>query len=186
MKVLRLTEPTVEPLTLAEAKEHLRVNTNAEDDYITALISAARAKVEDYCQRAFVSADFAILYDGDLPTQDAVLSAPLAGITAISEVTYTDAAGAVQTWGASSFIFDAERQTIKPTGAWPDGSDLRVEVTAGDDSSPLYVPPAIKMGIKMFLAGLYELRQDYLVGETLTENPAAMGLIQPYRLRMGM
>jgi uncharacterized phiE125 gp8 family phage protein len=48
MRSLRvLTAATVEPVTLEEAKLHLRVDTDAEDTMIQSFISAAR----DYCER---------------------------------------------------------------------------------------------------------------------------------------
>ena len=46
MKATLTVPPAGEPLTLAEAKPHLRVDLNDDDALITALISAAREQVE--------------------------------------------------------------------------------------------------------------------------------------------
>lgn len=46
MGTLKITDATVEPVTLAEAKLHLRVDHNAEDALITALITATRQAAE--------------------------------------------------------------------------------------------------------------------------------------------
>jgi len=48
-------EPAEEPITLAEAKEHLRVDFSDEDDYITALITTARKYCESYTNRVFIT-----------------------------------------------------------------------------------------------------------------------------------
>jgi hypothetical protein len=47
-----LTQPAVEPITLAQAKAHLRVDFSDDDAYITALITASRQRVEKMMNRA--------------------------------------------------------------------------------------------------------------------------------------
>jgi hypothetical protein len=51
--LVRVTEPAVNPVTLEEAKAHLRIDSDAEDDLISALITAATRWAEDYCDRTF-------------------------------------------------------------------------------------------------------------------------------------
>ena len=46
--------PSVEPVTLLEAKLHLKVLTTNEDDLITNMITAAREEVENYCNNSLV------------------------------------------------------------------------------------------------------------------------------------
>ncbi len=45
--------PTVEPVTLAQAKNHLRVDITDDDDYIAELVSGAREACEVFCGRSF-------------------------------------------------------------------------------------------------------------------------------------
>lgn len=47
------TAPVAEPVTLAQAKNHLRVSIDDDDDYISELITAAREAVENFCSRSF-------------------------------------------------------------------------------------------------------------------------------------
>ena len=49
------TEPTAEPVTLAEAKTHCRVDTSDDDTYITTLIKAARLYTEEATNRALIT-----------------------------------------------------------------------------------------------------------------------------------
>lgn len=51
--LVRTTQPVVEPVTLAEAKLHLRIDSEDDDALITALISSATRWAEDYCDRTF-------------------------------------------------------------------------------------------------------------------------------------
>ena len=49
----RSSGPNSDPVTLAEAKAHLRIDTDTEDDLITSLITSATRWAEDYCDRTF-------------------------------------------------------------------------------------------------------------------------------------
>ena len=51
--LVRATEPANNPVTLAEAKAQLRIDSSAEDGLIGTLITAATRWVEDYCDRTF-------------------------------------------------------------------------------------------------------------------------------------
>lgn len=185
-EMLRLTDPAVEPITRAEAKAHLRVDGSDEDDLIDALVSAARDRVERFCNRPFVSAGFAMLFEGDLPVGAEPLKVPLVDVTSVVGITYRDAAGAVQTWAEASWSFDAERQELRPATSWPAGSDLRFEAQAGDASTAPVVPPAIRAAMLLYLGDLFELRQAHVVGAPIAVNPAAESLMMPYRVRMGL
>lgn len=52
-----------EPVTLAEAKLHLRIDSSDDDDLISALIATARKWAEDYCDRTFVVSKYTMLLD---------------------------------------------------------------------------------------------------------------------------
>lgn len=69
----RVTEPEIEPVTLAEAKRHLGEfeDVTTRDDDVTALITAAREWVEDYTGRALIDQQWRLTF-GDAATVDAV------------------------------------------------------------------------------------------------------------------
>ncbi len=61
---LKLTlAPTEEPVTLVQAKAHLRVEVADDDALITNLISAARVHAENVCRRAFVTQKWDLYLD---------------------------------------------------------------------------------------------------------------------------
>ncbi len=49
------TPPATEPVSLSEAKLHLKVDTSADDTLISALIAAALQHLERHCNSAFVT-----------------------------------------------------------------------------------------------------------------------------------
>lgn len=58
------TPPAVEPVDLATAKSHLRVTFADDDAYISALVVAARRKVESYLDRSLVTTGWRVSLDG--------------------------------------------------------------------------------------------------------------------------
>ncbi|MDA8095582.1 MAG: head-tail connector protein [Betaproteobacteria bacterium] len=58
-----LQAPAVEPLSLADAKLHLRVDITDDDELITALISAARQYAENYTRRAIIQQKWKLVID---------------------------------------------------------------------------------------------------------------------------
>jgi len=88
------TAPATEPLTLTDAKLHLKVDTTADDDLITALIAAVRQSVERYCNLGLITQTVTEKYDRFNSNGFRLSVSPA---IAISAVTYTDSAGATQT-----------------------------------------------------------------------------------------
>ncbi len=63
MSTVLLTPPTAEPVSLAEAKLHLRVEDNADDVLIGALISATRVQAEHDTRRSLVTQTWQLVLD---------------------------------------------------------------------------------------------------------------------------
>ena len=63
MPIKIIAQPAVEPVTLAEAKLHLRVDIADDDPLITTLIGAARVAAENICRRAFVTQQWTLFMD---------------------------------------------------------------------------------------------------------------------------
>lgn len=61
--LVRATEPAAYPVTLAEAKLHLRIDNADDDTLITSLIASATRWAEDYCDRTFCSTQWTMRLD---------------------------------------------------------------------------------------------------------------------------
>ena len=57
------TQPVVEPVSVADAKAHLRIDHNSDDSYVAALVSAAREYCEVYMDETLVDTQYVMRLD---------------------------------------------------------------------------------------------------------------------------
>jgi uncharacterized phiE125 gp8 family phage protein len=167
MTLRRITAPIAQPVTLAEAKSHLRAGDD-EDALITALIVTATEAAEQATGRALMTqtweAGFDAFGDALILTRSPVVS--------ITSVTYIDSVGATQTLSASSYRLIADdfgtARVILAYGAeWPalrgDEDGVKVRYVAGYASAGL-VPEPIKSWIYLQIGAMYENREAETIG----------------------
>ena len=95
MKTIIVTPPTTEPVSLSEAKAQLRIEDafTLDDDYINALISAARERCESYCNQFFTVQNISLQFD---LAPSGLIHIPYVGLT-IKNLTYIDSDNVTQT-----------------------------------------------------------------------------------------
>lgn len=99
-----ITPITTFPITLAEAKENLRITHNEEDDRITAIIASATARLEDALGYAIMPQTWEIALDV-FPAKEIAL--PKWPVASVSSVKYTDTSGLEQTISAGNYEVDS-------------------------------------------------------------------------------
>ena len=165
MAYKRTVDASTEPVTLAEAKRHLRedlVNTDNDTD-ISAAIKAARHACEERLQRTLITTTWQLTLDA-FPE---AIYLPMARIIAVSALQYYDADGALQTLSGADYLVDtaSEPGYIVPGYglSWPATQDrinaVVVTYTAGYGAAASDVPAPIKQWIKLALGDLYEIRK---------------------------
>src|ERR1700742_1721990 len=101
---LQLTAPpAVEPVTLAEAKAHLKVDTGDDDALIGTLITAARARVEWHTGRALVTQSWILWRD----PWASLVGVPLPPLQAVTAVTLYARDGAPSVLDTGTYTVDA-------------------------------------------------------------------------------
>ena len=63
MTAALITPPALEPVALADAKAHLRLDTDDDDELITAAIAAARVHVEAMTRRCLIEQGWRVYLD---------------------------------------------------------------------------------------------------------------------------
>lgn len=103
MQQFLVEAPTAEPISLAQAKCHLREDDeDAQDNLIRSLIRAARQHVEGYTRRALVRQSWKATYSYFPP----VIELPIQPVRSVSSIQYVDTAGSTQTWSSSNYQVD--------------------------------------------------------------------------------
>lgn len=170
------SEPTVEPVSVAEAKEHLRIVDFTDDDtYISGLISAARKWCEDYCDRTFADCQYTVAFD-DFPAARIELPRPPLRLNSESaeatvSISYVDTDGSTQTmtWAATGTQnFRVDKDFIPALAyplyleTWPsvriDDKSVQITYLAGYGSASA-TPQMVKHVIKMLVAHWYANRE---------------------------
>lgn len=172
------TEPASEPVTLADAKAHLREDSSAQDSTVEALITAARQHAEVTCNRAIMPQT----WTGTFPSFHAVR---LAGgkVQSIDSITYIDPDGSEQTLTSSDYRqVLAEPARIAPADSWPDIADridaveIVISVGYADADS---VPQAIKQAMLLDIELNFDRPEESYAANLRKTRDA---LLFPYRI----
>jgi uncharacterized phiE125 gp8 family phage protein len=187
---LRLvTPPEVEPITLEEAKTHLRLDSDADDAYVSALITAARERVELFLRRALITQVFELTLD-HFPHGMRSSNIPRPPIQEVEHVKYIDTSGIVQTLPPETYAVDTSSNEIGRIALawnrfWPIArcsiNAVVIRFVAGYGDAPGDVPQAIRHGILIEVSNLYENREDVVVGQAVNMMAVSERLLWPYR-----
>lgn len=185
-----VTPPAAVPVSLAEAKAHLRVEHGEDDGLIEAMIGAAVGRLDGWggiLGRCLVTQDWRRDFCG-FPCGYR-LRLPFPDVSAVT-IVYSDAADAEQTLSAADYgLFQdvgGSVAILKATAAWPATYDrpdaVRVTFTAGYGAAAA-VPAAIRHAILLMVGDLYRFRES--VGAAamaaVPMSTTVDALIAPYR-----
>lgn len=199
MGVVLVTPAAAYPVSLEEAKSHLRVGFPDDDDLIEALLQASIGYAESFTGRAFIDQTFDLFLDA-FPTDGAAIRLPNPPLIEVTGIYYRDSNGDEQEFASSSYLCDTSpndkaRVQLAYGANWPTIQDrinaVRIRYRAGYlkplSPSEAGVPQAICAAIKIILANLYEHRESVVIGQSAVEMPwSAMQLLRRYRVHTAM
>lgn len=178
-----ITSPSVEPITLDQAKVFLKMDdTDADDALISALVTAARQSVESYTNSALIIRTFQEKYPAFAPRGLALSVSPLQDVSAVqyltqggSEETLSTSVYRVNTFTKPGSIYLRDGQTFPDTLSEDNAVTVTYQAGYGDASGD--IPGPIISAIYLTLGELYQTRQNSVRQlPTLVEN-----ILAPYR-----
>lgn len=193
-----VTGPTVEPITLQEAKDHLRVTESpAEDSVIESMLASARGLVEEMTRQKIITQTWRL----DLPefpvrtthNPYAAIDLPLPPLSDVTSIAYTDASGNPQTVATSVYVVEPSdlslvdpapgRVMLKSGQVWPtvrteDPTAVQITFECGHGTGPESVPSATRAALFMILSDLNENRESQIVGTIVAQNPRLADLLR--------
>ncbi len=172
--------PTIEPVSLDDAREHCRVTGTAEDGYISGLIVKARRYLERVLDRQLITATWQLDLE-DFPEEIELRKLP---VQSVDQIQYADPdTGTLTTLAASQYqvavLTPDEPARICPAYGlcWPSVrgdtySAVRVIFKAGYGATQASVPTDYQHAI-LLLVGHWFLNREAISDETLTPVPEA-------------
>ncbi|MGB9845891.1 MAG: head-tail connector protein [Desulfotomaculales bacterium] len=116
-----ITPPATEPVSLAEAKQHLRVDITDDDNLITALITAAREYCEGFQNRAYITQTWQLWLDAW--PEGSEIRIPRPPLQSVSDIKYYGTDDTEYIFDAANYFVDAKsepgRVVLKYGKSWP-------------------------------------------------------------------
>ena len=184
---LMTAAPAAEPISLAEAKAHLRVDASDEDALLNALIVAARMFIERNLGLALITQGWS--YFLDFWPRSCCVTLPISPVEAVSAVKVHDGAGGFVDLDADAYAIDVLSQPARlvlrsavPAVASRELNAFEIALTAGYGDEASDVPAPIRHALTLLVAHWFERREPVVLGVAPQEVPATIaGLLLPYR-----
>ena len=188
MSTALITAPALEPVSLAAAKAHLRLDTDDDDALLNAAITAARVHVEASTRRVLVEQGWRVYLDAW--PKKRIVRVPVAPLISVDSVTVFDPAGDPIVVDPGDYEVDAVTAPGRlflssplPVLVGRAVNGIEIDVTAGYGPTGIDVPAPLRQAIMMLVAHWFEHRGA--VGHDLAGHVPPLGydaLIASYRI----
>ncbi|MCE2658302.1 MAG: phage head-tail connector protein [Rubrivivax sp.] len=194
MALRLITAPATQPITLAAAKLHLKIDDAAEDTWLQAAIESASLAAEHETGRRWITQTWEAIYDA-FPA--GAIELGLSPVQEVVSVKYLSQAGTEQTLATEAYVLDADHALgvgyVLPasSGAWPataaSANAVRVRFTVGYGADATAVPAQARQWMLMHIGTACRMRESMAAGFTVTELPnryhdALLDGLRVYRL----
>lgn len=187
MASILLSGPAAEPISLAQAKDFLRVEHDDDDAVIGALIAGARIHIETATRRALLTQDWRLVRDrwpreGRVPVLPVPLQQAIAARVHNADGTTTtlNLGGVAADLTRAPAILDFTWSAMPAPGRATAGIEIDIRVGYGAASD---VPEPLRQAIRLLVAHWYENRALAALDRPVSPLPLTIdALIAPYRV----
>ena len=187
-KLKRITPPSDDPVTLAQARDHLHIEHELDDAKLLDFIPAATAHAEEVeLRRALVTQTWELYLDAFPENAIEIPRPPLQSVTSVK---YLDTAGALQTLAVTTdylvdlyelpgLVLPAVGKSWPATQAVPNAVTVRFVAGYGD---PDDVPVHLRQGLLLLIGHWYENREAFGTEELFEVPEGIRRIFAPYRV----
>ena len=181
MATVQTSAPILEPITLEEAKAHLRIDTPDEDALIQTLILTSRLHIEVALGLALLTQTWSCFFDLWPASHDSI-ALPVTPVQSVDSIRVYAADGTFLSLPSSDFIFDfvssPARVMRKPGTVTPEPgrrlNGIEFATTCGFGAQHSDVPAPIRQALLLLVAHWYEHRDPGEIGTPDARVPAAV------------
>ena len=155
-------EPTIEPLTLADLKNRLRVTECDDDAELGQILTHARKQVEADSYRRLITQTLVGYMDTFFDVREIELR--IAPVSSLTSITYVDLAGATQTFASTRYaadIISTPPRVVLNTNEtwelteWNTPNAVAITLVAGYGTTAASVPAVAKLAIAEYAKGVW-------------------------------
>ncbi len=178
--------PAIEPVSVAEARAHLRVTSAEEDPLIARLIVAARSEVERRTRRALIAQSWRLYLDRWPAGR--VVRLPVTPVAAVTAVTVYDEDGIPGALDPDAYQLDGKaaparlRVAAGVPGSGGRFNGIEIDFTAGYGPAADDVPAPLIQAVLLLVAHWYEHREAGVEVATAHMPFGFSGLVAGYRV----
>ena len=176
-------------LTVADAKLHMRVDFEDDDDLIESYIATAIQNIDGrdgWLGRALVAQSWELRLS---EFSGSVIPIPLPPLIAITHIKYYDTSNVLQTLSTDVYEvtgvggFGKARVHLKDGQQWPQTAKRAEPITITFSAGYDPVPAPILTAIKRQVAAMYENREAVVVNASVSKLPGGVeAMLTPYRV----
>jgi uncharacterized phiE125 gp8 family phage protein len=179
MAMLLTGSPAVEPVTLAEAKLHLRIDGADEDVLINSLIVTSRMTIESALGLALISQTWTLVRDAW--PQGSTVKLPIRPVQSINSARVLSATGVPTNLAPADYVLEGQGtppRFVRTGWSWPQpgkvAGGIEISFVAGYGPNPSDVPSPIRQALLLLITHWYEHRDPIEFGTNEANIPKAV------------